>query len=104
MRITPNSKYLDMPCAHVAIGTAYERRFRKPFPWQALSIPRADGYCTLREAEDDVNRPKRRWKRTRRPSYKNKARRLNCGLLRLCNLCFLLWDKLNFQSHAKTIR
>ena len=58
MRITPDSKYIDMPCAHVAIGTAYERRFfRKPLPWQALmSISRADGYCTLRDADSAIRR------------------------------------------------
>ena len=54
MRITPDRKYFDMPCAHVAIGTAYERRFCKPFPQQALSIARANGYCTLREADSAI--------------------------------------------------
>ena len=56
MRITPDNKFLDLPCAHVAIGIAYERRFHEPFPWQSLSISRADGYCTLREADSAIRR------------------------------------------------
>ena len=54
MRITPDNKFLDLPCAHVAIGIAYERRFHDPFPQQALSISCANGYCTLREADSAI--------------------------------------------------
>ena len=78
MRITPDNKFLDLPCAHVAIGIAYERRFHDPFPQQALSISRANGYCTLREADSAIRhllpvRKKVYFKRNERMALSNGA-------------------------------
>lgn len=71
MRITPDSKYLNMLCSYVGTGCAYENIMGKPFKAVLPPELRSDGYLSL----DAENRFIRRFLPIRKKKYFKRAER-----------------------------
>ena len=75
MRITPDSKYLRLPCSYVGTGCAYEDYYEIPFPGDLPDGLKGDGYLTL-EAE---NRYIRQFLPIRKKVYYRRRDRIKLG-------------------------
>jgi len=47
MRISPDNKYIGLPCSYVGTGCAYENVFKKPFAVPMIENLKDDGWSTL---------------------------------------------------------
>ena len=71
MRITPNAKYLNLPCSYVGTGCAYEQYHHKPFNEPLPSNLGEDGWSTL----DNTNRYIRQYLPIRKKEYFKRGQR-----------------------------